>query len=260
MSGEDEGGVVEKLVYCDEVVVAEAGGEQPVPELADGGADEAGAGSAAGPGGGVDDGGDVGEAGGEHGAVDVPGPGAVGTAGVEQPSQGVLEAVVGADVLGTAGVHHHVGVAGPPVLDEQDAAGGEGVDEPGQHAQPLGDVPQRQPGVYQVEVAGEFVGGEVGLDDAELRVAELDAGVEVQGEDPAAGADPVGQVPGDAAAAGTHLQDAAAGQVAQPGDPLGGERVEQLREGVVVLAGVGQRVAHQRSFRMASNQTALSAG
>src|SRR5436305_6460987 len=104
MSGEDEGGVVEEFADLDEFVVGEAGGEEPVPELADGGADEAGAGAAAGPGGGVDDGADVGQAGGHHGAVDVPGPGAVGTAGVEQPAEGVLEAVVPADVLGGAGV------------------------------------------------------------------------------------------------------------------------------------------------------------
>src|SRR2546423_9063995 len=47
VAGEDEGGVVEEFADVDEFVVAEAGGLQPVPELADGGADEAGARAAA---------------------------------------------------------------------------------------------------------------------------------------------------------------------------------------------------------------------
>src|SRR5204862_8247056 len=104
VAGEDEFRIVEQLADLDEIVVAEAGGEQPVPELADGRADQPAAGSAAGPGGRVDHGADVGQAAGQHRAVDVPGPGAVGTAGVEQPPEGVLETVVQADVLGPAGV------------------------------------------------------------------------------------------------------------------------------------------------------------
>src|SRR4051812_1027457 len=90
VAGEDQLRVVEQLADLDEVVVAEAGGEQPVPELADGGADQPAAGSAADPRGGVDDRADVGQPVGQHRAVDVPGPGAVGTPGVEQPTEGVL--------------------------------------------------------------------------------------------------------------------------------------------------------------------------
>ena len=72
---EHYGGVVEEFADLDEFVVADAGGEEPVPQLTQRDADQVAAGAAAGPGGGVDDGGDVGQAGGEHGAVDVPGPG-----------------------------------------------------------------------------------------------------------------------------------------------------------------------------------------
>ncbi|OLB64374.1 MAG: hypothetical protein AUI10_11430 [Actinobacteria bacterium 13_2_20CM_2_72_6] len=130
-------------------------------------------------------------------------------------------------VLGPAGGHHHVGVDRPPVLDQEHAARVQAVDQPVQHRRALRDVGQGQPGVHQVHVCRQAVGGGVGLHHAHPGMGEGQPGLDVHGEHLAGGADVVGQIPGDAATAGTQLQHPIAVHVEQGGDAVPGERVQQ---------------------------------